>query len=136
MKYTVLPECPQMWLTNVITNGHWTNPTAEAMAPAEDGTPEHLHFYCAIDTARALWPQIKHLVPSTIKTVSFDRPELEHCYGCDHKRAQVNSAGHCPACAKHFAEKKRPYEGEIDDDDMSEEVNEMMKRELVTDWEV
>ena len=56
-------------LHNVIHNTHWTSPIAETFGSTDVST--HLHFYCDKETARDVYASIKHLIPSTILTVSF-----------------------------------------------------------------
>ena len=55
-------------LHDVITNTHWTSPIAETFGMEK---PTHLHFYVGYDEARKIWNEIKHLVPDTVVSVSF-----------------------------------------------------------------
>ena len=68
---TILPDCPEYWLHTCIHQGNWTSADVELFGPEEYGETTHIHFYTTIEAARKLWPSIKHLVPSTVTTVSF-----------------------------------------------------------------
>jgi hypothetical protein len=68
----VPPEfCDDWWLTSCISRGHWTGAKWEAFASSEGVPPTHLHYYGPIEVARQDWHEVKHLVPDTIKTISF-----------------------------------------------------------------
>lgn len=78
VKYTVVaPEhCDDMLLYSTLSAGHWTNAAAETFSPIDSPVPTHLHFYTTPNAAREkVWKHIKHLVPSTITTVSFSKKD-------------------------------------------------------------
>ena len=68
MHTTELDEL-DLQLHDIIHQGSWTNPIAETFGQSN---ATHLHFYLPIVEARKAWNDIKHLVPDTVVSLSFD----------------------------------------------------------------
>jgi hypothetical protein len=71
--YQTLEKCPEFELVKCIHKGNWTHAIAEVFMDTDNGVtvPTHLHFYVTREKARKEWSGIKHLIPTTIQTVSF-----------------------------------------------------------------
>lgn len=80
-KFTVLEDCPEWPLVRCIGRGHWTSADAETFENPETGQVEHLHFYMSQDKARGIWHDVKHFVPPTVKSVSFQTPRVRTVSG-------------------------------------------------------
>ena len=72
-RFTVVqPEhADDMCLSNCFTLGHWTAALYEAYSIEEGSDPVHLHVYGPAELGRRHWHEVKHLIPSTIETISF-----------------------------------------------------------------
>ena len=70
--YVVLSECPEWPLVHGYSKGGgWTNCIVELFAETFDSPPTHIHFYATRERAREIWVELKHKLPTTLKTVSF-----------------------------------------------------------------
>lgn len=78
-KWIILDDCPEWPLRGSLGSGRndWQrmcSAVAETFSETEDGPITHVHFYTDIEKAREIWRKFQDTFPSTITSVSFNKP--------------------------------------------------------------